>query len=110
MRARDDIERFVDVIYFRKSDRGEPTDTKLPTGLEPYASGFTLATIEEEMRSWSEEDREAFHVFLLRPEIIDLLKAAFSRALSAGRPEAQGRRRADQGRRDDGGCSVHALG
>lgn len=82
-RSSEDLKPFMDVLYFREVKPGGPAHAGLPTGFEPYLSGFTLATIEEEMRSWPEEDREAFNAFLRHPEIVDMLKAALSRALSA---------------------------
>lgn len=82
-RSSEDLKQFIDVLYFREAEPGGPAYLELPTGFEPYPSGFTLATIEEEMRSWPKEDREAFHAFLRRPEIVDMLKAALSRALNA---------------------------
>lgn len=82
-----DLKPFIDVLYFHaappiKTPKTSPR-SQLPGELTPYPSGFTLATIEDEVRSWSEDDREAFHAFLRRSDIVELLKAAFSRALTA---------------------------
>ncbi len=83
----EDLKPFIDVLYFHaatpiKAPKAA-TGSKLLSELTPYPSGFTLATIEEEMRSWPEDDREAFNAFLRRSDIIDLLKSAFSRVLNA---------------------------
>lgn len=68
----DHLWRFIDVIYYR--DRGAmayrdaaPAAGSLPAppGLEPYPSGYTVAGIGDELRSWPLQDQEAFAEFLV---------------------------------------------
>jgi hypothetical protein len=60
---------YIDVMYFRWQPGAKPVDVapgglSLPPGLEPYASGCTLATIGPELAGWSEADRSAFTAYL----------------------------------------------
>ncbi len=68
-----DLSPLVDVIFFRESVDYKPTaNTYHPDSkdidendhLEPYFSGFTLATIGQELQHWSAADQKAFAAFL----------------------------------------------
>lgn len=80
---------YVDVMYFLELPGVSPVNVApgglpVPSDLEPYASGCTLATIGSELTGWSEADREAFdayvaservqvHLAALLREVTDLL-------------------------------------
>lgn len=60
---------YVDVLYFLDvdgvhGDASAPGSNPLPHGLQQYPSGFTLATIAEEMKRWQASDRSAFEDML----------------------------------------------
>jgi hypothetical protein len=62
---------YVDVVYFRPREDGALTAHKVadrnhmpPAGLVQVPSGFTLATIRDELAAWSEADQAAFMDFL----------------------------------------------
>ena len=71
-----DLWPLVDVLFFRTAPDFQPSDQTYHEGSqhledlarkEPYLSGFTLATLDEEAQSWSAEDRQAFAAFLQEP-------------------------------------------
>ena len=64
-----DLSPYIDVLFFREApDAAAPTvapgGQPVPSGLEPIASGYTLATIHEVVRDWSPEDQRAFAEYL----------------------------------------------
>lgn len=64
VRTMHDLYPYIDVMYFRPQESASATDAYLPVGLEPYASGYTLADVDLLTRDWPEPDREAFQAFL----------------------------------------------
>ncbi len=72
----EDLWPLVDVLFFRSAPDFQPGAETYHEGSqhleelarkEPYLSGFTLATIDEEAKTWSPEDRQAFAAFLQEP-------------------------------------------
>lgn len=76
-----DLYPYIDVMYFRPRTDGAPgaVDAYLPTGLEPYPSGYTLADMEAFTRDWTEADRAAFHAFLEEDRTREYLAKALDR-------------------------------
>jgi hypothetical protein len=71
-----DLWPLVDVLFFRKAPDYQPGADAYHEGSqhleelaqqEPYLSGFTLATLDDEAQTWSPEDRQAFAAFLQEP-------------------------------------------
>ena len=69
---------YIDVLYFRPGQLD--TDLQLanfsivpPDGLEPYASGFNVVSIQREVESWREEDKKAFVRFLNSQRVNEFL-------------------------------------
>ncbi len=86
----DDVRRFVGVLYYREPQKGTASAPQARrasaprrTALGPYPSGFTLATIEDEIRNWSHDDQDAFLAFLAGDEMQTLLRKAFRRVRDA---------------------------
>ena len=72
----DDLWPLVDVLFFRAAPDFQPSAEAYHEGSqhleelaqqEPYLSGFTLSTLNDEAKSWSPEDRRAFAAFLQEP-------------------------------------------
>ncbi|MDQ5908372.1 MAG: hypothetical protein QG599_463 [Pseudomonadota bacterium] len=68
-----DLWPLVDVLFFRTDPDYQPGANTYHEGCqhleelarkEPYLSGFTLATLDDEAQTWSPEDRQAFVAFL----------------------------------------------
>ena len=62
-------------MYFRDcngpaahTDRVKP-DQGLPAGMEPYPSGFTVATVQRGEAGWTQDDLAAFQAVLYLPRI-----------------------------------------
>ncbi len=90
MQQVNDVRRFVDVVYYRELGKGTSSappvrraSTPRRPALNPYPSGFTLATIEEEMGNWSHDDQDAFLAFIAGDQIQTFLKKAFHRVREA---------------------------
>lgn len=71
-----DLWPLVDVLFFRTAPDFQPSAETYHKGSqhleelahqEPYLSGFTLATLDDEAQTWSAEDRQAFAAFLQEP-------------------------------------------
>ena len=71
-----DLYPLVDVLFFRTAPEFQPSAKTYHEGSqhleevahkEPYLSGFTLATLDDEAQTWSPEDRQAFADFLQEP-------------------------------------------
>jgi len=67
----DQLAPYVDVVYFRPREDGALTAHNAvdkrhipPAELVQVQSGFTLATIQDELAAWPEADQEAFKEFL----------------------------------------------
>ncbi len=64
-----DLSPFIDVMFFREVADARalaiaPGGQSVPSGIEPFASGYTLATIDHAIRDWTPEDRRAFAEYL----------------------------------------------
>lgn len=71
-----DLYPFIDVIFFKETPEDTPATVGYAPGaqnleeiapLYPYRSGFTLATLQDELPNWSAEDQQAFADFLQEP-------------------------------------------
>lgn len=75
-----DLAPHLDVLYFRPREglavqREYSASSALPPeDLEPYPSGFTLATFAEQAGQWSAEDQAAFEAYLAEPRLRDFLQ------------------------------------
>ena len=76
VRTVDDLYPLVDVLFFQDAPDYQPSadayhkssqHLEEVADKEPYLSGFTLATLDEEAQTWSAEDRQAFAAFLQEP-------------------------------------------
>jgi len=82
----DDLYPYLEVMYFRPKDGKEIEQYEFgahsnlpPEDLEPYPSGYTIATLEDEFKQWDKEDQVAFEQYLFTDEgmqdyLEDLLK------------------------------------
>jgi hypothetical protein len=96
----EDLWPLVDVVFFRAAPDFQPTATTYHENaqnleklahLEPYLSGFTLATIGEELQHWSVADQQAFAAFLQEPRTQAHLQEVLETVLESQRlkPKAQ---------------------
>ena len=88
----DDLRSWLDVLYFRPragTDAAQASAGDLPDGLEPYASGLTLSSIDRNDANWSNDDREAFLRYLASETAVKWLQRTFD--------EVAGRRKAKSG-------------
>lgn len=96
----EDLWPLVDVVFFRAVPDFQPTATTYHENaqnleelahLEPYLSGFTLATIGEELQHWSVADQQAFAAFLQEPRTQAHLQEVLETVLESQRlkPKAQ---------------------
>lgn len=76
----DDLRPWLDVLYFRPragTDAAQASASNLPDGLEPYASGLTLSSIDRNEADWSGNDREAFLRYLASEAAVKWLQRTF---------------------------------
>ncbi len=77
----EDLYPYVDVIYFEgdsdyvNAEDGAPGSIAMPDGLRPVNSGFTLATILQDIANWCEEDRKYFSDHLRSERVVGLLNS-----------------------------------
>jgi hypothetical protein len=79
-----DLSPYIDVLFFREvadaaalnlAQGGQP----IPPGIEPFASGYTLATIHEAVHDWSPEDQRAFAEYIGSERVQTHLSALLER-------------------------------
>ena len=76
----DDLRPWLDVLYFRPragADAAPAPASNLPDGLEPYASGLTLSSIDRNEADWSGDDRDAFLRYLASEAAVKWLQRTF---------------------------------
>lgn len=66
---RADLSPYIDVMFFREIADAPvlaiaPGGESVPSGIVPFASGYTLATIHQAIRDWPPEDRRGFAEYL----------------------------------------------
>ena len=90
----EDLWPLVDVVFFRVAPDFQPTATTYHehtqnleelAELEPYLSGFTLATIGEKLQHWSAADQQAFTAFLQTERVQAHLQEVLARVLESQR-------------------------
>ena len=76
IRTREELLRHIRVFYFRaRADGADPNydledhSAATPAGLEIYFSGFTLDTLEADMRNWDVRDKQAMLDWLSRDDV-----------------------------------------
>lgn len=79
-----DLAPYIEVIYFRESANPAllpvaPGGHPVPSGLQPFASGYTLATIHEAAARWSLADQRAFAGYLDSERVQSHLSALLDR-------------------------------
>lgn len=75
-----DLSNHVDVMFFRASveaptQEAAASGQPLPSALEPYASGYTLASIGTVSAGWPADDQEAFADYLASDPVQGFLLA-----------------------------------
>ena len=89
-----DLWPLVDVLFFRTAPDFQPSATTYHEHAqnleelahqEPYLSGFTLATIGEELQQWSAADQQAFAAFLQTERVQAHLQEVLARVLESQR-------------------------
>ncbi|MBL0162760.1 MAG: hypothetical protein IPP82_03645 [Xanthomonadales bacterium] len=79
-----DLSPYIDVLFFREVPAKAaltlaPGGQPVPSGIEPFASGYTLATIHEAVCDWSREDQRAFAEYLGSDRVQSHLSALLDR-------------------------------
>ncbi|MHB8679324.1 MAG: hypothetical protein ACYC7G_06280 [Rudaea sp.] len=73
---------YIDVMFFIELDgartEGAPGGQPIPEGLQPFPSGFTLASIGAERATWPQTDRAAFATYLASDRVRAHLVALFN--------------------------------
>ncbi|GEM_PF-2074173 len=79
-----DLSPHIDVLFFREAPEAAtptlaPGGQPVPSGIEPVASGYTLATIHQAVRNWPREDQHAFAEYLCSKRVQAHLSALLGR-------------------------------
>ena len=81
-----DLSPYIDVMFFSEvaeapAQETAPGGQPIPPGLEPYASGYTLATIREAVSDWPADDQQAFADYIASNRVQDLLSALLEKVI-----------------------------
>ena len=83
-----DLRPYIDVMFFHDSVETStqeiaPGGKPLPSGIEPYVSGYTLATIGPVSTEWPVDDQDAFAEYLASEPVQGFLVALLNKVSQA---------------------------